>query len=69
MNATDSVQPRGLDHWGDILTLVLYFVSTLTIGIWVKWFYYCFRNHDFLLIILESQIHWVSTECPLSKVK
>lgn len=27
---------RGLDHWSDILVLVIYFMAVLAVGLWVS---------------------------------
>lgn len=26
---------RGLDHWSDILVVVIYFIAVLAVGLWV----------------------------------
>jgi len=36
---------KGLNHWADILVVVLYFVSVLGVGLWVSIY---FRNYFFI---------------------
>lgn len=39
---------RGLDHWSDILVVVIYFVAVLAVGLWVGQFYIIYVYYTYL---------------------